>query len=49
MPRPARRIPAPRAMIVAPQPEAVEAGAAVLAAGGNAMDAAMSRRGLLKR
>ena len=26
MPRPLRRIPTPRAMIVAPQPEAVEAG-----------------------
>jgi gamma-glutamyltranspeptidase/glutathione hydrolase len=38
MPRPERRIPAPRAMIVAPQPEAVEAGAAVLAAGGSAVD-----------
>ncbi|GGJ21517.1 gamma-glutamyltransferase family protein [Neoroseomonas lacus] len=42
MARPARRIPTPRAMIVAPQPEAVEAGAAVLAAGGNAMDAALA-------
>lgn len=42
MPRPVRRIPAPRAMIVAPQPEAVEAGAAVLAAGGNAMDATLA-------
>ena len=42
MPRPTRRIPTPRAMIVAPQPEAVEAGAAVLAAGGNAMDAVVA-------
>jgi gamma-glutamyltranspeptidase/glutathione hydrolase len=42
MPRPARRLPAPRAMIVAPQPEAVEAGAAMLAAGGNALDAALA-------
>jgi gamma-glutamyltranspeptidase / glutathione hydrolase len=42
MPRPPRRIPAARAMIVAPQPEAVEAGAAVLAAGGNAMDATLA-------
>ena len=42
MPRPTRRIPAPRAMIVAPQPEAVEAGAAMLAAGGNAMDATLA-------
>lgn len=42
MPRPARRIPQPRAMIVAPQPEAVEAGAAVLAAGGNAIDATLA-------
>jgi gamma-glutamyltranspeptidase/glutathione hydrolase len=29
-------------MIVAPQPEAVEAGAAVLARGGNAIDAAIA-------
>lgn len=42
MPRPARRLPAPRAMIVAPQPEAAEAGAAMLAAGGNALDAALA-------
>ena len=42
MPRPARRIPAARAMIVAPQPEAVEAGATVLAAGGNALDAVLA-------
>ncbi|WP_372619106.1 gamma-glutamyltransferase family protein [Falsiroseomonas sp.] len=42
MPRPARRLPTPRAMIVAPQPEAVEAGAAVLAAGGSAVDALLA-------
>ncbi|GAA0585376.1 gamma-glutamyltransferase [Craurococcus roseus] len=42
MPRPERRLPRPRAMIVAPQPEAVEAGAAVLAAGGNALDAVLA-------
>lgn len=42
MPRPVRRIPPARAMIVAPQPEAVEAGAAVLAAGGNAIDATLA-------
>ncbi len=42
MPRPPRRLPEPRAMIVAPQPEAVEAGAAVLAAGGNALDATLA-------
>ena len=39
MTRPNRRLPRARAMIVAPQPEAVEAGADVLAAGGNAIDA----------
>ncbi|SHI35064.1 gamma-glutamyltranspeptidase / glutathione hydrolase [Roseomonas rosea] len=42
MPRPARRLPAPRAMIVAPQPEAVEAGEAILRAGGNALDAVLA-------
>ncbi|HTN11360.1 MAG TPA: gamma-glutamyltransferase family protein [Acetobacteraceae bacterium] len=42
MPRPARRIPAARAMITAPQPEAVEAGTAMLAAGGNAVDAVLA-------
>ena len=42
MPRPERKIPAPSAMIVAPQPEAVEAGAARLAAGGNAIDAVLA-------
>src|ERR1700722_8203526 len=39
MQHPPRRLPEPRAMIVAPQPEAVEAGAEMLAAGGNAVDA----------
>ncbi|MCC7284268.1 MAG: gamma-glutamyltransferase, partial [Acetobacteraceae bacterium] len=39
---PARRLPSPRAMIVAPQPEAVEAGQAMLAAGGNALDALLA-------
>lgn len=42
MPRPPRRLPAARSMIVAPQPEAVEAGAAVLASGGNAIDATLA-------
>ncbi len=42
MPRPVRKIPPARAMIVAPQPEAVEAGAAVLADGGNALDAVLA-------
>ncbi len=42
MPRPKRRLPAARAMIVAPQPEAVEAGQAVLAGGGNAVDATLA-------
>src|SRR3712207_3503275 len=42
MPRPERRLPEPRAMIVAPQPEAVEAGVAVLASGGNALDAVLA-------
>ncbi|SDB49633.1 gamma-glutamyltransferase family protein [Belnapia rosea] len=42
MSRPPRRLPSPRAMVVAPQPEAVEAGAAMLAAGGNALDAALA-------
>lgn len=42
MPRPARRLPKPRAMIVAPQPEAVEAGAAMLEAGGSAVDAVIA-------
>lgn len=42
MTRPARRLPTPRAMIVAPQPEAAEAGAAALAAGGSAADALLA-------
>lgn len=42
MSRPPRRIPTPRAMIVAPQPEAVEAGAEALAAGGSAVDAILA-------
>ena len=42
MPRPERKIPASSAMIVAPQPEAVEAGAAMLAAGGSAIDAVLA-------
>ncbi len=42
MPRPQRRRPAYKAMIVAPQPEAAEAGLAVLQAGGNALDAALA-------
>jgi gamma-glutamyltranspeptidase/glutathione hydrolase len=42
MARPARRLPTPRAMIVAPQPEAVEAGVDILAAGGSAVDAVLA-------
>ncbi len=42
MPRPARALPQYKAMIVAPQPEAVEAGQTVLAAGGSAVDAALA-------
>jgi gamma-glutamyltranspeptidase / glutathione hydrolase len=42
MSRPERRLPEPRAMIVAPQPEAVEAGVAILEAGGNALDAVLA-------
>ncbi len=42
MPRPARRLPAARSMITAPQPEAVEAGSEMLGAGGNALDAALA-------
>ena len=42
MPRPQRRVPPARAMIVAPQPEAVEAGADILRDGGNAMDAVLA-------
>ncbi len=40
--RPQDRRPRHRAMIVAPQPDAVEAGAAVLAAGGSAIDATIA-------
>ena len=42
MPKPKRLRPAYKAMIVAPQPEAVEAGPRVLAAGGNALDAVIA-------
>lgn len=42
MPRPTRRLPKSKAMIVAPQPEAADAGAEVLANGGNALDAAIT-------
>ncbi len=42
MPRPARRVPPALAMIVAPQPEAVEAGGEVLARGGSAVDAVLA-------
>ena len=42
MPKPNRRLPRWNAMIVAPQPEAAHAGAAVLARGGNAVDAALT-------
>ena len=42
MPRPLRRIPAAQSMIVAPQPEAVEAGTEVLAQGGSAVDAVLA-------
>jgi gamma-glutamyltranspeptidase / glutathione hydrolase len=42
MPRPTRALPNPTAMIVAPQPEAVEAGQSILAAGGSAVDAALA-------
>ena len=42
MTRPVRRLPQARAMIVAPQPEAVEAGVDVLRAGGNAVDAVVA-------
>lgn len=40
--RPPRRIPPAKGMIVAPQPEAVEAGTAVLAKGGSAVDAVLA-------
>lgn len=39
---PARRLPEPRAMIVAPQPEAAEAGADILREGGSALDATLA-------
>ena len=42
MPKPTRRLPIARAMITAPQPEAVEAGASVLKDGGNALDAVLA-------
>ena len=42
VPHPPRCLPAYRAMIVAPQPEAVEAGASVLRAGGTAIDAVIA-------
>ena len=42
MSKPPRRLPAARAMITAPQPEAVEAGASVLKDGGNALDAVLA-------
>ena len=41
MSRPARAVAACTAMIVAPQPEAVEAGQSILAAGGSAVDAVL--------
>ncbi|MBV9519343.1 MAG: gamma-glutamyltransferase, partial [Hyphomicrobiales bacterium] len=42
MPKPKRLRPSYKAMIVAPQPEAVEAGHHVLGAGGNALDAVIA-------
>ncbi len=42
MPKPVCRLPEPKAMIVAPQPEGVEAGVRTLASGGNALDATLS-------
>ncbi|MDB5401916.1 MAG: putative gamma-glutamyltranspeptidase [Rhodopila sp.] len=42
MPRPTRPLSAYTGMIVAPQPEAVEAGHAILTAGGSAVDAALA-------
>jgi len=42
MAKPQRLRPTYKAMIVAPQPEATEAGLAVLEAGGNALDAAIA-------
>src|SRR5436305_3456640 len=42
MPAPTRRLPNGNAMIVAPQPEAVEAGVDILRAGGSAVDAVIA-------
>ena len=42
MARPARRMPVAQSMITAPQPEAVEAGADILRAGGSAVDAMLA-------
>ncbi len=42
MSRPIRRLPRASAMITAPQPEAVEAGTAILKAGGSAIDAVLA-------
>ncbi len=42
MPIPVRQLPTPKAMIIAPQPEAVEAGADILRRGGSAIDAALA-------
>jgi gamma-glutamyltranspeptidase/glutathione hydrolase len=42
MARPPNRLPPARAMIVAPQPDAVEAGAEILARGGSAIDALLA-------
>ena len=42
MPKPKHQRPACKAMIVAPQPEATEAGLSVLEAGGNALDAVIA-------
>ncbi len=42
MSRPPRRLPSPRAMVVAAQPEAAEAGAATLRRGGSAVDAVVA-------
>src|SRR4051812_50056403 len=42
MPGPVRRSPACTAMIVAPQPEAVESGLSMLEAGGSAIDAVIA-------
>ncbi len=42
VPRPPRRLPPARAMVVAAQPEAAEAGSTILRAGGSAVDAAIA-------